>query len=80
VKDAPKSLIEFAEENPRYSHSEAWIITIPEWPEILEAWQSGKVDQRQIRDWLIAIGYEPQQATRAKIAQLSKFYPRRPRG
>ena len=81
MTDAPQSLTDFAAENPRYSNSEAWITTLPEWPEILEAWQAGKVNQGQIHDWLIQEkGYPKAQVTRAKIAHLSKVYPRRARG
>lgn len=79
---AKKTLLEFAAENPRHpAEGIAWITTIPEWPEILEAWQSGKVNQGQILDWLVdARGYDKDVVTRAKIAHLSKVYPRRRRG
>jgi|DEB19_MinimDraft_3_1074340.scaffolds.fasta_scaffold00125_21 hypothetical protein len=57
--------------------SQAWLPSIKEWPEILEAWQSGAVDQSQIRCYLIDIcGYSAEQATRARIAYLTKQYPR----
>lgn len=75
------SLTDFANEigknPPGYN---AWIRTIPEWPEILEAWNTGKVDQSQIRLYLIEVcGYSPDLATRSRIAYLSKQYPRRQR-
>jgi len=61
--------------------SQAWLTSIPEWPEIVEAWKSGAVDQSQIRCYLIEVcGYAPEQATRARIAHLSKQYPRSHRG
>ena len=80
-KALQKSLAEFASENTRYPNgATAWITTIPEWPEILEAWQSGQVNQGQILDWLVQIrGYDAEKVTRSKIAHLSKVYPRRHR-
>lgn len=77
-----KTLLEYAAENPRYpQQGTAWITTIPEWPEILEAWQSGTVNQGQILDWLVETrGYDKELVTRARIAHLSKVFPRRHRG
>lgn len=76
-----KTLVDFAVENPRYSAGEtAWIASIPEWAEILTAWESGKVNQSQILDWLVEErGYPKEFVTRSKIAYLSKAYPRRRR-
>lgn len=49
-----------------------WIEGLPEWPEILEAYKSG-VKQYQIRNWLISErGYTPAQATRSRVAYLSR--------
>lgn len=77
---ADKSLVAYAEANPRYATTVAWITTIPEWPEILEAWESGKVNQAQICDWLVEHrGYEKAVVTRARVAYLSKVHPRRHR-
>lgn len=71
------SLTDFAEQHPRQKTGyTAWIETIPEWPEVLKGWQSG-ISQSQIQKWLInECGYQPTQATRTRIAHLSKKYPR----
>ena len=73
-----RSLGEFAVANPPTSTGTvAWITTIPEWPEILEAWQAGNVTQAQVRQWLIEErGYSPDFATRNRIAHLPRQYPR----
>tara|TARA_R110000868_G_scaffold78514_8_gene224016 strand:+ start:511 stop:753 length:243 start_codon:yes stop_codon:yes gene_type:complete len=76
------SLTDFALANPPASTGyEAWITTIPEWEEILTAWQSGTVAAAQIRRWLIEErGYSHELATRNKVAHLSKHFPRTRRG
>lgn len=76
------SLDEFAVANPPATTGyEAWITTIPEWPEIRDAWQAGKVTQAQIRQWLVEErGYPHELATRNRVAYLSKQYPRARRG
>lgn len=77
----PKSLAAFADDNPRYARGEtAWITTIPEWPEVLAAWEAGLANQSQILDWLVEErGYSKDLVTRSKIAYLSKAHPRRRR-
>lgn len=66
-----------AEQPPSRTGYVAWIESIPEWPEIAEAWQSGRATQAQIREWLIEVrGYSHDVATRNKVAHLSKMYPR----
>ena len=57
-----------------------WITTIPEWPEVLEAYQSG-ISQPTIRRWLIdECGYDPTECTSARLNWLSRAHQRRPRG
>jgi len=76
AKPARKSLTDFAANNAPRPGVAAWIVNIPEWPEVLEAWRSG-VAQSVIRDWLILeCGYDPHVATRSRVAHLSKQYPR----
>jgi hypothetical protein len=75
------TLAEFAAANPNTTPGiGAWLPGIPEWPEVLAGWQAG-ISQSQIRRWLIEErGYEPTQATRNRLAYLSKQYPRTSRG
>ncbi len=75
------SLTEFADKHPRYRR-ESWITTLPEWPAILEAWQTGTVNSTQIREWLVReCGYPADQVTYSRTGgYLSKEYPRNRRG
>jgi hypothetical protein len=60
----------------------AWLTTLPEWPTILEAWESGIATAGQIRGWLInECGYSPLEVTFAKVGgYLTKHHPRRVNG
>ena len=68
-----QSLKEFAasDRGPRRGSS-PWVETLPEWPEILEAYKAG-VKLYQIRCWLISErGYQAHEVTRSRIAYLSR--------
>ena len=69
------SLNEFASADTRQiSGVTPWIESIPEWPEVLEAFKAG-VRQYQIREWLISErGYLPTVATRSRISHLARNY------
>jgi hypothetical protein len=77
---ADKSLSDFAVEIGRIkSGPQAWIEMIPEWDTVLEGWNSG-IPQTVIQRWLIEeCGYSREEATRQRIAHLSKKYPRHQR-
>jgi hypothetical protein len=78
VTDPKPNLADYATTRPYRTGPPPWIESLPEWPEIHEAWASGKATQPQIRDWLIDVrGYPAEQVTRTRIAHLSKAYPRR---
>jgi len=74
----PKSLQDFAKDNPTKVGPSAWITTIPEWPEIVEAYKSG-VRLTVIRRWLVEErGYPDAQVTYQRVSHLaSKFGPLR---
>ena len=67
------SLNEFASASGGPNRGTApWIESIPEWPEVLEAFKAG-VRQYQIREWLITErGYLPTDATRNRVAHLAR--------
>ena len=67
------SLSEFAALNARSTHGSApWIESLPEWPEIFEAYKAG-VKLYQIRTWLISeCGYPVADVTRSRVAYLSR--------
>ena len=73
-----RSLTEFAaaadEDKPGYV---AWLETIPERDEILEAWHNG-VSAGVIRRWLIRVrGYDPDVASVPRVnRRLQAHYPR----
>lgn len=57
-----------------------WITQIPEWPEVLAAWQSG-ISATTIHRWLIdECGYDPQECTAPRVAYINKSHPRSRRG
>lgn len=67
------SLTEFAASN-RVAHggNAPWIESLPEWPEIIEAYKAG-VKLYQIRSWLISErGYPVAEVTRSRVAYLSR--------
>lgn len=71
-----KSLAEFAKENPTRVGPEAWVTTIPEWPEIEAAYKSG-VRITVIRRWLIEErGYDDKVATYQRVSHLSMRFGR----
>lgn len=52
--------------------SAPWVESLPEWPEILEAYKAG-VKLYQIRSWLISeCGYPVAEVTRSRVAYLSR--------
>jgi hypothetical protein len=67
------SLTEFAASDGGPNRGTApWIESLPEWPEILEAYKAG-VRLYQIRSWLISErGYPAAEATRSRVAYLSR--------
>lgn len=71
------TLTEFAQSNPVTPPGyRAWLESIPEWNEVRTGWENG-ISQAQIRRWLIEeCGYDPNLATRNRIAHLSKAHPR----
>lgn len=68
-----KSLTEFAASDRGPTRgSPPWVETLPEWPEILEAYKAG-VKLYQIRSWLISErGYPVAEVTRSRVAYLSR--------
>ena len=49
-----------------------WVESLPEWPEILEAYKAG-VKLYQIRTWLISErGYSAGEVTRSRVSYLSR--------
>lgn len=79
--ESNRSLTDFAQETyQRTTGFPAWLPSIPEWDEVLSAWQAGTVTESAIRRWLIEErGYSPALATRNKVSYLPRNYPR-PRG
>ena len=67
------SLSEFAALDVRPTRGSApWIESLPEWPEIIEAYKAG-VKLYQIRTWLISErGYPVSDVTRSRVAYLSR--------
>jgi hypothetical protein len=67
------SLSEFAAANGGPNRGTApWIESLPEWPEIFEAYKAG-VKLYQIRTWLISErGYPAAEVTRSRVAYLSR--------
>jgi hypothetical protein len=54
--------------------SGSWVQSLPEWPEILEAYKAG-IRLYQIRSWLISErGYPVAEVTRSRIAYLSRNF------
>lgn len=54
--------------------SGSWVQSLPEWPEILEAYKAG-IRLYQIRSWLISErGYSVAEVTRSRIAYLSRNF------
>jgi hypothetical protein len=76
MDNAPRSLSDFVSARPTHVGPRPWIETIPEWPTILEGWNSGYT-QSQIRAWLVEeCGYAPEVVTTSRVAHLSKKYSR----
>lgn len=69
TKRTRRPLAEFTENGDRV---EAWITTLPEWPEILEGWKQGK-GEATIRRWLVVeCGYDPEVVSYGRVHYLSR--------
>jgi len=78
-KTKRRPLSEFAQ-GTRKTGPGNWIESIPEWPEVLAAYEAG-VSQPTIRRWLLdECGYSPDDCTTARVNWLSKGHTRRARG
>lgn len=67
-----------AKEPPTTRGYTAWVEQLPEWPEILAAWQAG-AQAPMIRKWLIRDkGYDPVECSSARVEQ--HLYKKHPRG
>mgnify|MGYP003328696446 FL=1 len=69
-----KSLTDYAKSETIRTGPTAWVETIPEWPEVLDAYRSG-VRMSVIRRWLInECGYEEDVATYQRVSHLYNKY------
>ena len=71
-----KSLNDYAKTDVSRTGPTAWIETIPEWPEVLDAYRAG-MSMAVIRRWLVnECGYDEQVATYQRVSHLYNKYGR----
>ncbi len=70
-----KTLRDFVADHPGPKNgTPPWLPSLPEWPEVLQAYRDG-VPLYQIRLWLISErGYPVAEVTRSRVAYLSRMY------